>query len=101
MTSRAISAFFLLIVAAAAQATVRGRVVRADNGNPYIGVQVVLSHGDQHSPPAYTGNDGMFFLQNVPPGSYAIELRSKQDRRVLRLEVSAAPYTDLPSQTMR
>lgn len=101
MIKRLASVVLLLMIVSTAHATVRGRVVRADNGRPYTGVQVVLSRGNQHSPPAYTDADGMFYLQNVPTGEYVIELRSKQDKRVLSLPVSSAPYTDLPQQTMR
>jgi hypothetical protein len=91
---------FLLFAAVAAQATVRGRVVRSDNGQPYVGVAVTLQAGSVRSVPAYTDASGAFYLQNVPAGAYTMEVRSKRRTITVPVRVTGAPYTDVPPVTV-
>jgi hypothetical protein len=86
----------LLLAAVAAQATVRGEVVRSDTHQPYQGVVVTLKAGKVSSVPAYTDANGRFYLQNVPAGTYTLEVRSKRKTITLPVRVTTAPYTDVP-----
>jgi Carboxypeptidase regulatory-like domain len=90
----------LLLAAVAAQATVRGVVTRADTRQPYPGVVVILKAGNVTSVPAYTDANGKFYLQNVPAGTYTMEVRSKRKTITLPVHVTAAPYTDVPQVTV-
>lgn len=71
--------------------TVRGRLERRDGyGRNYMagGVGVTLYSQQQgRSAPAYTGNDGMYYLYNVPPGKYYLEVWAYQNREPLRYEI--------------
>ena len=90
----------LLLAAVAAQATVRGTVLRSDTHQPYPGVVVILKAGNVSSVPAYTDATGKFYLQNVPAGSYTMEVRSKRRTITLPVQVTAEPYTDVPQVTV-
>jgi hypothetical protein len=92
----ALTIAFLLLAAVAAQATVRGQIVRRDTGQAYPGVVVTLTAGDTRSVPAFTDANGKFYLQNVPAGVYRMEVRSKRRTITLPVRVTAAPYTDVP-----
>lgn len=97
MTRRIASAIvFLLLAAVAAQATVRGVVLRSDTGQPYPGVAVTLKTGNARSVPAYTDANGKFYLQNVPAGTYTMEIRSKRKTTTVPVRVTGADYTDVP-----
>lgn len=89
-----------LFAAVAAQATVRGQVVRRDTGQPYPGVTVTLKAGNVRSVPAYTDVNGNFYLQNVPAGAYTMEVRSKRKTITLPVRVTSATYTDVPRVTV-
>ena len=84
-----------LLLAAVAEATVRGQVMRRDTGQPYAGVQVTLSGAAGRSVPAYTDGQGMYYLQNVPPGAYTLEVRSKRQTVKLPVTVTREPYTNI------
>ena len=90
----------LLLAAVAAQATVRGKVVRGDTGQPYPGVVVTLKAGNVSSVPAFTDANGNFYLQNVPAGAYTMEVRSKRKTITMPVHVTGAPYTDVPQVTV-
>ena len=89
-----------LLIAAAAEATVRGQVVRRDNGQPYAGVQITLAAGANRSVPAYTDAQGMFYLQNVPAGAYTMEVRSKRQTVNVPVRVTREPYTNVSRVTI-
>ena len=59
-------------------ATVRGRLDRRDGQGrsyPATYVSVTLNSPSMgRSSPAYTGADGMYYLYNVPPGDYYLEI---------------------------
>jgi hypothetical protein len=96
---------FLLAVAVtqlATAATIRGRLDRvAPNGARYPapGVAVtVQNQGAGRSNPGYAGQDGMYYLYNVPAGYYTLEVWWSRDTRVpptaYQIQV-VEPLTDL------
>lgn len=87
-------------------ASVRGRVDQAyANGQriPMTGVIVTVSQpGRGRSAPSYTDGRGMYYLQNIPPGIYNLEIWSPKtpDKPIIyRIQVSD-PYTDIPPVLM-
>lgn len=86
-----------LMVVTANAATVRGRLVHA-NGYPAAGVAVtVVNQQVGRSSPAYAGPDGMYYLYNIPPGYYYLEVWTYPGAppQVYQIQVFE-PYTDLP-----
>jgi len=67
-----------LVAAAATAGTVRGQLLRvAPNGYRYPapGLAVTVFRQDMgRSGAAYTGYDGMYYLNNIPPGYYVLEI---------------------------
>jgi len=97
-----ISSLLIFIGTASAQgATVRGRLDRKDgNGRLYPATYVSVtlnSRSTGRSSPAYTGADGMYYLYNVPPGDYQLEVWAYPGRRPLtfNIRVHDRPYTDI------
>ena len=93
--------FILLLLSLAAQsanaALVRGRLLR--NNAPASGVAVtVYAASFGRSTPAYSGGDGMYYINGVPPGGYYLEVWISRDPRVLpavyQIQVNE-PYTDV------
>jgi hypothetical protein len=82
-------------------ATVRGRLDRKDGQGrlyPATYVSVTLNSSNMgRSSPAYTGADGMFYLYNVPPGDYYLEIWAYPGRPPLTftIRVYDRPYTDI------
>ncbi len=96
---------FLIVCAAtasAAAATVRGRLDRRDAyGNIYRAAYVGVTLNNQYvgrSSMTYTGEDGMYYLYNVPPGSYYLEVWIQPGRQplVYQVQVGNAPFSDIP-----
>jgi hypothetical protein len=81
--------------------TVRGRLDRRDNyGRMYPAVYVPVTlyqQGRGRSAPAYTGSDGMYYLYNVPPGTYSLEIWAYPNQRpiVYTIYVYDQPLTDI------
>src|SRR5437588_22985 len=94
------SIYFLLIFLMpvwANAATVRGRLVHA-NGYPAAGVAItVVNQQVGRSSPAYVGPDGMYYLYNIPPGYYYLEvwIYPGAPPQVYQIQVFE-PYTDIP-----
>ena len=94
--------FFSFVVAARAS-TVRGRLDHIyPNGQrgPATGFAVTVYNPSRgRSNPSYTDQQGMYYLQNVPPGTYNLEIWVSTDPRVSPvvyvIEV-VDPYTDVP-----
>lgn len=87
-------------------ASVRGRIDHAySNGRriPIAGVIVTVSQpGRGRSAPSYTDGGGMYYLQNIRPGIYDLEIWSPNSPGkpiVYRIRVSD-PYTDIPPVLM-
>ena len=102
--------YLLLLILAFARtghaASVRGRIDHAySNGQriPMTGVTVTVSQpGMGRSAPAYTDGRGMYYLQNIRPGIYNLEIWSPNSPGkpiVYRIRVSD-PYTDVPPVLM-
>jgi|GEM_PF-1866076 hypothetical protein len=94
--------FVLLILSASTYAsTVRGRLDRRDGyGRLYPAVYVpvtLYNDGNGRSAPAYTGPDGMYYLYNVPPGTYSLEIWAYPNQRpiVYTIYVYNQPLTDI------
>ena len=98
----------MLVLQSSAQGTggeisaVRGKLDRKtpQGPQPAVGVAITISSKSEKSRsyPAYTGANGMFYL-NVPAGVHILEIWLSQDSRVppLRYEIQVKePYTDLP-----
>lgn len=87
---------FLFLPFAAHAATVRGQVVYSGNNAPAVYVAVRLTApGKGASEFAYTGNDGRYYLRNVPAGSYRLEVW-RGDRLVLSVPVTVQePFAEL------
>lgn len=94
----------LIIFATTAYAyagTVRGRLERRDAyGRAYPAAHVgVTLYNDQmgRSSVAYTGGDGMYYLYEVPPGYYYLEIWVYPNREPLRfvIQVSNQSVTDI------
>jgi hypothetical protein len=79
-----------------AQTTVRGQLLR--NGqNPAAGIKVTLNHPQYgRSSATMTGNDGMYYLYNVPYGDYYLELWISNPPIVYQVRVAGSPFSDLP-----
>jgi hypothetical protein len=86
---------------AAHAASVRGQVLR-QNGQPAEGITITISdHKSYRSPPARAGNDGMYYLFNIPAGQYYLEVWvNPQTPTVYQVTVSE-PNTDMPRVTVR
>lgn len=71
----AITLFF--VTASAYAGTVRGRLDRQGPygiyPTPYVPVTLYSPFYGRTSP-AYTGTDGMYYIYNVPPGDYTLEI---------------------------
>lgn len=75
--------------------TVRGQLLHGGQF-PAPGIQVTLySVIYGRSSPAYTGADGMYYLNNVPLGDYALEVWIATPPVAYPVRVSAAPYFDI------
>src|SRR5271157_3336733 len=94
----ALCGLFLVLTAVFAHAaTVRGRLVNP-KGYPAAGIAVTVSNPQMgRSSPTHTGADGMYYIFNIPPGSYYLEIwiRPGGAPAVYQIKV-VEPYTDIP-----
>lgn len=97
-----ISLLLVFVGTASAQgATVRGRLDRRDGQGrlyPATYISVTLSSPNMgRSSPAYTGADGMYYLHNVPPGDYHLEVWAYPGRPPItfNIRVYDRPYMDI------
>jgi hypothetical protein len=70
---------------------VRGRVNAADGKTPYASVAVTLGNG----PTVYTDHQGMFRINGVAPGSYALVIATPRAKRTFRVTAETKEFTDL------
>lgn len=82
--------------------TVRGKILRQSDGSvqPAVRVRVRLCYPNTNmqrcSPPVRTGEDGMFYFHNIPPGRYLLEVQAGEGQmRYYEIEVSSQEYTDI------
>ncbi len=97
-----VSLLLIFIGTTSAQgATVRGRLDRRDgHGRFYRATYVSVTLNNPRmgrSSPAYSGGDGMYYLYNVPPGDYQLEIWAYPGRPPLtiNIRVNDQPYTDI------
>lgn len=101
------AAVILLLLCCAAAApcqagTVRGRLFRVVYNRqypaPYVAVTLVNPQMGRSSP-AYTDTSGMYYLINVPPGYYQLEIWWSRNPNYppyrYNISVSNNPYTDI------
>src|SRR5262249_50228955 len=77
LASAAIALGVASVVPVNAQATLRGRLDRATpyGLSPAAGTQVTVnSQTIGRSSPTYAGTDGFYYIYNVPPGPYTLEV---------------------------
>jgi ER membrane protein complex subunit 7, beta-sandwich domain len=98
----AIAVLFVALVAmhaSAAASTVRGQLFRMVSGKRVgaNGIAVRLNHAQRGpSSSVYTNNEGMYFLYNIPPGQYTLEVTITQKNvQKYRITVEDKPYTDI------
>jgi hypothetical protein len=88
----------LLLAASAAQAaTIRGKLFH-NNKQAAAGYQVTVSNAQAgRSSPARVGADGMYYIYNIAPGTYDLEVwvPGAASPTVYRINV-IEPYTDVP-----
>lgn len=106
-TKWAVAAFLLLLCCTAAAlpsqaGTVRGRLFRVAYGRQYPAAYVAVTLVNPQmgrSRPAYTDTSGMYYLLNVPPGVYQLEIwwsrEPNQAPYRFNISVNTGPYTDI------
>jgi hypothetical protein len=83
------------------ESTVRGRIDRRTTTGtvPASYVRVTLYREDtkEKMPEVYTGNDGIYYIRNVPPGTYILQvwLSAEKLYKSYRINVEDTPYTDI------
>src|SRR4051812_25852651 len=88
-------------VAVSAASTVRGRIVRRSASGQYPAVGITISVNSNNpkvgrSAFVYTGSDGMYYLSNVPPGDYQLEVWVTKQRPVTyNIRVRDQAFTDI------
>lgn len=95
-----VSAAIVLLAAAAHAATVRGKVTYS-NGAACAGAEVkVVDQSQRSSTEAYSDEQGMFYLHNVPPGRYTLKVKTNRSTKSVPITVVAAEYSDAPGVTV-
>ena len=71
-----LTATFLIsfIVANEVESSIEGNVVSQKNNIPLIGANVVISNQDGFNKGTATSQDGTFFFENIPTGSYTVSI---------------------------
>jgi hypothetical protein len=94
----AMTVLVLVLAAGVAHAaTVRGRLIH-QNGYPAAGIAVtVINAGGVRCAPAYSQPDGMYYLFNIPPGPYYLEIWIYRGGAPVVYQIQVfEPYTDIP-----
>jgi hypothetical protein len=77
---------------------VRGRLFRVINGGSFRAPGIALtvfSPQMGRSSPAYSGPDGMYYLYNIPPGVYTLEVWVPNSPMSYQIQVDGQAYTDI------
>jgi len=99
--------FGMSVAVNASAGAVRGQLLRvAPNGGRYpaAGVAVTVFRGDLgRSGAAYTGYDGMYYLYNIPPGNYTLEIwtGAQMPSATYNIIVYNQPMTDIAPIVIR
>jgi hypothetical protein len=88
-------AFFWAVVGVGQAATVRGKLLRGNGAAS--GVEVtVLNSQKVRTQPAYSGANGMYYIPNVKPGSYTLEVWATPNKSPLTVPIQVKePETDV------
>lgn len=89
------SIFTFAVTASAPAGVVRGRLVRNGYPAPHVGVSLYNQNMGRSSV-AYTDREGMYYLYNVPPGHYYLEVWVSNQPLVYQIVVYNQSYTDIP-----
>jgi hypothetical protein len=102
-TGRVVAALLpALVLAAVVEAsTVRGRLDRQNQYGRYpaAGVPVSVYRPDLgQSAMSWTGEDGMYYLYNIPPGNYVLQIWVYPNNPPVTYNITVfnQPYTDIP-----
>jgi Carboxypeptidase regulatory-like domain len=83
-----------LFVTAANAATIRGRVVLA-TGAPCRGAEAKAADAAKgESTSAYSDQEGMFYIHDVPPGRYVVIVTKGRARTAVNVTVTGAQYAE-------
>ena len=98
-------AVFLVMLGTARAATVRGQLKRPDGRKvvPAAGMCITVSTRNGRSPRACSNFQGMYYLPNVPPGDYLLEIWTSPDPKAppIRQNIRVVePYTDIQPITV-
>lgn len=93
--------FSCMVNGHARAATVQGAAICSNQNAPaYSAVMTVFRADIGQSSPASVGQDGMFYLYNIPPGVYTLQVwnRSNPSAPALLFQISVfEPLTSLPA----
>lgn len=93
--------FCVAVVSSANAATVRGRLDRLDGyGRHYPAPYITVTVSNQQTKrTAHTDVQGMYYIPNVPPGKYTLEIWRSRDPKqrpmVFSIVVYNRPYSDV------
>lgn len=96
-----LSLVVFVTTACAYAGTVRGRLERRDgHGRSYVAAHVPVTISNQQagrSAVSYSGRDGMYYINNVPPGTYVLEIWASPGREPIRytIQVHDQDVTDI------
>jgi len=83
------------------ESTVRGKIDRQTKSGvvpaSYIRVTMYREDTKEKMSEAYTGNDGIYYIRNVTPGTYILQVWLSTDKlyKSYRITVEATEYTDI------
>jgi len=67
-----------------------------DSAKVYAGAAITLENKELgRSATVYSGADGMYYLRNVPPGTYTLEVRTTAALKKYRVVIQPKPYVDI------
>ena len=81
-----------------ATSTVRGKLIRIGPQGTYPAGGIRVTVNSQYrgrSNPAYSGPDGMFYLYNIPPGQYVLEVWATSPALFFTIQVREQPFSDV------
>lgn len=83
---------------------VRGMIERQTPYGIYPATSVAVtlfSRERGRSSPAYTDNRGFYYLQNIPPGNYVLEIWAGRTPLTRPVRILGRPYNDIPPIRVR
>jgi len=87
----------LSTAAAHAAATVRGKVIRDKDKSAAAGYRVTVMNDKARTTPARVGQDGMYYIYDVEPGPYQLEIWVPNTAAPVVYKIQVVePYTDVP-----